>query len=281
MKIDGKQIAQEIYDQLAERVEKIKQSHDVIPRLDIILIGDNPASVAYVGQKEKFAASIGAQAVIHRFPSDTTNEVIETLVNKLNNDPLVHGCIIQRPVPKHITINLNELVNPDKDVDGFHPQTPFSPPIALAVWEILKYVFAQLPKSLQILEEWLASQKIVVIGKGEAGGKPITAFLREQKLDPVIIDSKTADPTTVAKSADILIPSIGKHVVTKEMIKPGAIVIGVGMYRGEDGKLHPDYEMTDVASVAAFYTPVPGGVGPVNVATLLSNLITATEKQLA
>lgn len=278
MKIDGKQIAQTLYDELAKKVAVLKEQ-GTTPRLDIILIGENPASVAYVKQKELNAEKIGATTHVHRLPATITNEEIKKLVEKINDDPSIHGCIIQRPVPSHITLDIASLVKSEKDVDGFHKETTFRPPIALAVWEIIKAVYKTLPPMTATLTDWVKSQTVVIMGKGEAGGKPIREFLEEKGIKPQIIDSKTTNPNTIARSADILIPSIGKHVVTKNMIKPGVFLIGVGMYRGEDDKLHPDYEVSDIESIAGFYTPVPGGVGPVNVATLLSNLVIATENQ--
>lgn len=281
MKLDGKEIAKSIYEDLSQRVKKLNET-DVFPELTIILIGEDPASVTYVGQKEKFALEIGAHATIHQFPKNVTNEQIASLITDLNNDPTVHGIIIQRPVPEHVTLDLNQSVLATKDVDGFHPHSPFEPPIALAVWEILNHVFQTLPPFArkETLEEWVNSQKVVVIGKGEAGGKPVIDFLKKRNIIPDVIDSKTKTPEEVARHADILIPCVGKEgIVTKEMIKPGGVVIGVGMYRGEDNKLHADYTLSEIESIAAFYTPVPGGVGPVNVATLLTNLITATENQ--
>lgn len=282
MKLDGKEIAKSIYADLTTRTSKLKEQ-GITPELAIVLIGEDPASVAYVGQKEKHAEAIGAHATIHQFPKTATNEQIQNLITDLNTDPTVHGIIIQRPTPESITFNLNEAVLPQKDVDGFHPKSPYEPPIALAVWEILKHTFSLLPPFArkETLEAWVKFQQVVVIGKGEAGGKPIIDFLRKRNIDPEVIDSKTKNSHEVARLADILIPSVGKEeIVTQAMIKPGAVVIGVGMYRGEDNKLHADYELEQIKDIAGFYTPVPGGVGPVNVATLLSNLIKVCESEL-
>lgn len=198
---------------------------------------------------------------------------LKKLVDKLNSDQQVHGIIIQRPLPIQIDeIAARQIVIPSKDVDGFLPNSKFNEPIAEAVLEILKTVFEQKPADEFI--SWLKAKKIVVVGKGRTGGGPVINLFRKLEVKPLIIDSKTPNPAEIVKSADILISTVGRHgIIRTNEVKKGAILIGIGMHKGEDGRLHSDYNQEEIASVASYYTPVPGGVGPVNVAMLLKNLI--------
>ena len=166
----------------------------------------------------------------------------------------------------------------DKDVDGFCESTPFDAPVALAVWRILKEVFKQIGDQDILLEDWVKAKKVAIIGKGQTAGMPIITFFKKKGLPLTIIDSKTDNKSEIIQNADIIISAVGKDsVITKEMIKDDVILLGVGMHRGTDGKMQGDYEEGEISSKASFYTPVPGGVGPVNVAMLLSNLLKAAE----
>lgn len=318
MRLSGKDIAEKIYQTLQRRVLKLKEKQ-ITPHLVVFLIGENPASVAYVNQKEKKGTEIGCKITVLRLPETITTEELEKKVKLLNDDPFVHAILIQRPVPTHIDIDkLEMLTNPEKDIDGFHPDSPYAFPIPLAVIKILEEVYTittkdgvagvgdpierlegvkpgsgQYPaKRLKPsdggnarqdpteFEEWLQSKNIVIIGKGPTGGGPIIKYLKDLKLTPTIIDSRTENPKEILKQADIVISAVGReNTIKSEDLKQGAILIGVGILRGEDGKLHGDYDEQDVDKIASYYTPTPGGVGPVNVAMLMSNLLTATEKQ--
>jgi len=271
MKIDGKEIASRMFGSLKPRIDKLKE-HGIIPHLAIILIDKDPASVVYVNQKEIKGEKIGAKISVKRLSSDVSESKLLSAIEQLNNDNNVHGIIVQRPLPKNINSNAISLaIEPNKDVDGFHPNSKFQPPIALAVLKILKDISS-------LTRSHLAKLKIVVIGKGETGGKPIIDMLRKMNIEPSIIDSKTKNPEALTKKADIIISAVGKSdVVRPEMIKKGLILIGVGLHRGDDGKLHGDYDEEKIKNIASFYTPTPGGVGPVNVAMLLKNLVLATE----
>ncbi len=262
MKIDGKEIAKKILTDLKSKVQKLS----LTPHLAIILIGNDPASIAYIQQKDLKAEAIGAKTTIINLESDVDNSELRKIIKKLNADFSIHGIIVQRPLPSRIdsqTISL--AIDPKKDVDGFHPQSKFESPIAAAVLEILK-------------DTNLKHKKIVIVGKGETGGKPVTKSLEKLGIKPMVIDSKTPNSSEITKNADIIISAVGKpQIIKPEMIKNGVILISIGLHKGSDEKLHGDYEDDEIKNIASFYTPTPGGVGPVNVAMLLKNLISAAE----
>ena len=266
MRIDGKQIAGKIFEELKIKVKKL-QGKGIIPHLAIILIGDDPASKAYVRQKELKAENIGIATSIYQFPKSVSIQTLLDQINDLNNLDSAHGIIVQQPLPININIaTITQAIDPAKDVDGFHIKSKFQPPVAEAILEILK-------------PHLLGTKKIVVFGKGETGGKPIIESLRKIGLKPDVIDSKTKNPENLTKNADIIISAVGKpNVVKPEMVKKGSILISIGLSKGTDGKLHGDYDEERIKNIASFYTPSPGGVGPVNVAMLLKNVVTAAEE---
>lgn len=296
-RIDGKAIAQEILDDLQKKVQHLKKK-GVTAHLAIVLIGDDPASSAYVRQKELKAESIGAKSTVYRLPSTVSESELLNLIRKLNEDSNIHGIIVQQPLPSHINTGaIVQIIEPKKDVDGFHPQAKFPMPLAAAVIKILEHVYSSRevsPKadesrssingdssrlaSNNNFESWLRSQNIVVIGKGETGGRPVIQALKARGANVVIIDSKTQHPQELTKKATVIISAVGrKNIVTSEMISQEVILISVGLHKGEDGKLHGDYNEEEIASIASFYTPTPGGIGPVNVAMLLENLVLAAQ----
>lgn len=297
MRIDGKEIAEKIYKDLENRVGDLKKKN-IIPHLVVILVGENPASVAYVTLKQKKGEAIGAQITILRYNTDITTGELAEKVKLLNIDPFVHGILIQRPLPPQIDVEkLENITNPEKDVDGFHPNSPYTLPLPLAVVRILQEVYEETKATKETNEEktsvsfgssvssrafndWLTSQNIVVLGKGPTGGGPIIKLLNKLGSQPSVIDSKTENRKELMQEADIIIGSVGReNVIEPQDIKKGVILIGVGILRGEDGKLKGDYDPEKIKDIAGYYTPTPGGVGPVNVAMLMENLITATERQ--
>jgi methylenetetrahydrofolate dehydrogenase (NADP+)/methenyltetrahydrofolate cyclohydrolase len=270
MRIDGKIIATTILDGLKNKVAACKEQ-GIIPHVAIVLIGNDPASKAYVSQKEKKAMEIGAKASVHLLPESTTQEELLELIRSLNSDEAVHGIIVQRPLPEAIdSETINQATNPLKDIDAFRKDATYPMPLPAAVIYILT----------SVQQQDLNEKVIVVIGKGETGGGPIIETLREMGIMPHVIDSKTTNPNELLKKADIIISTVGKQgIIRPENLKKGVILIGVGMQKGEDGKLHGDYNEKEVEQIASFYTPIPGGVGPVNVAMLLENLLLATQAQ--
>lgn len=314
MKVDGKALAEQIFINLATRVKAL-QKHGITPHLAVILVGENPASVSYVKRKEKKASEIGAKATVINLELRITNEELRGRIEKLNQNSNIHGVIIQRPLPQHIDNQMvNQTVDLQKDIDGFSKNSPFIMPLAQAVLFILEHIFLSIKnnqtsqkfdrtqtwskefesrginvvnlrgcRSWQTDESfisWLKEKNIVVIGKGQTGGGPTISLLKKLGIEPTIIDSKTENVEDLTRSADIMVSAIGKSGVIKpEMLKKGVVLVGVGMHKGEDGKMHGDYDEEEIKNIASYYTPIPGGVGPVNVAMLLSNLIQAAETQ--
>lgn len=305
MRLSGKDIAEKIYQTLQSRVKTL-QNKNVTPHLVVFLIGENPASVAYVKQKQSKGEAIGCKVTVLHFEETVTTEVLEKKLTELNDDPTVHAILIQRPVPDHIDINKLELLtNPEKDIDGFHPDSPYTFPIPLAVMRIIEEVYEEtkgtkgtkgtketeakktfVPSvssvSSRTFLDWLQSKNIVIIGKGPTGGGPIISEFNKRNINHYLIDSKTPNREELLKNADIVISAVGQENIIKAAeLKQNVILVGVGILRGTDGKLHGDYNEDAVENVASYYTPTPGGVGPVNVAMLMENLLTATEKQTA
>lgn len=299
MKIDGRAIANTILENLKTEVTKLKK-RGVTPTLAVILVGDNPASLSYIKQKQKAAETIGAKLILDQKPFFLSLKDIKVLINKYNNDPTIHGLIVQRPLPKELgdTTDALSTISPQKDVDGFLPNSPYTPPVALAVLSILELIYHQQVESRNNITmkqfnnsmngenkpatkdfpEWLRSQCITVLGRGETAGKPIADSLSSLHCTTWIIHSKTPNPYDSMRKADIVVSCVGKErVVTKDTLKPGAMLIGVGLWRDSQEKLHGDYEEDEIRDVASYYTPTPGGVGPVNVACLMQNLVQAAQ----
>jgi methylenetetrahydrofolate dehydrogenase (NADP+) / methenyltetrahydrofolate cyclohydrolase len=284
MILNGTDIAVNLYTELKEKIEKLKEKN-IIPHLVVLLVGENPASVAYVTLKQRKAEEIGAKVTILKYKTDVTTDELAEQIKLFNIDPFVHGILVQRPLPNHIDVSQLEMTtDPQKDIDGFHPDSPFTLPLPLAVMRILEQTFQlQHNKKKQDSDDfkkWLQGQNIVLLGKGPTGGGPIIEYLKSLNVEPNLIDSKTKSPEKLMKQADIIISAVGKkHTIKPETLKKDVILISVGINRGENKKLHGDYEEDEIKNIASYYTPTPGGVGPVNVAVLMENLITATEKQ--
>lgn len=293
MIINGKEIGATIFEDLRQRIEKLGFS----PHLHIITLTDDASSRAYVGQKVKKGEEIGARITVENLSISTATDELVGKIKELNQDSSVHGIIVQRPMPDQINEeSIANAIDPNKDVDGFHPDSKFSPPIAEAVLEILRKGVASAgdPHRVPAVSartsdggearqnpefiEWLKTKKIAVVGRGVTAGGPIIRTLEKFGAKPEVISSQTTNRKEILKNSDIVISAVGKSDVIKEKdLKQGVILIGVGMFRGVDGKFHSDYEEEDIKNIASYYTPTPGGVGPVNVAMLLSNLIKATE----
>ncbi len=274
MKIDGKEIASNILKDLKIRVEKLKEKK-ITPHLYIITFGKNPQTESYLRQKLSKAEIIGAKITIKRFSLNTSASSIYKFIEELNKDKKIHGIIIQRPLIKSLDEEKTSLsINLPKDVDGFHPHSKFSVPVAIAVIKLIESTIEN-----ESILEFLKSKKIVVIGKGTTAGKPVINLLEKYKIKFKKVDSKTKDKNKIFKLTDIIISAVGKNIINKENIKKGVVLIGIGMHTGSDGELKGDYNQEEIANKVSFYTPTPGGVGPVNVAMLMKNLVEATENQ--
>ncbi len=314
MKIDGKAIASFIKDALKIKIASLRQKN-ITPHLAVVLIGNDPSSEVYVRQKKKVGEELGVKVTVYGlaesdkytlgqtavktpqgWPKDSPGveeyRKLINLVNKLNNDDSVHGIIIQRPVPIDISKEeLDLLVIPQKDVDGFHPKSPFTPPLASAVLKILEWVYNNLTmkqfnnetmslrsennEKPENFKEWFKKQRVLVIGRGETAGKPIAETLKKFTDKITIAHSQTKNMKEVCLSSDIIITCVGRpYIVRRNMVTDKTFLIGVGLHQ-EDEKLATDYDQREIADKVAFHTPVPGGVGPVNVACLFENLIFA------
>lgn len=271
MKIDGRAIAQNIYSDLRKRVGELEKK-GITPHMAVIMATSDPAIQSYVNQKKKWSDFIGAKITVFSFPDDVTQETLFSKIQTLNNDPNIHGIVVQQPMPRHIDSgSLLNAVSSKKDIDGFQAHSSFDVPIVLAVMKLLEKISQPTGKNVW---DFLKNKKIVIMGKGVTSGGPLIAYFKKHDIFPSVIDSKTENTKEITKTADILISAVGKpSVITSDMLKRGVILIGIGMSLGEDGKLKGDYNEEEIADIASFYTPIPGGTGPINVAMLLQNLI--------
>lgn len=282
--IDGKALADKVLKDVKRKTARLKKK-GIIPTLAVLLIGDNPTSLVYIKQKQKIARKIGARVILRHLLQKTAREKLKVAIDKFNQDPSIHGIIIQQPLPRNInTGKASQLIRKDKDVDGFRHDSLFTPPVAMAVLRILQAVKTprRWPEDSPEVEEfknWLKKQRISVLGRGQTAGKPIAKILKKTGAKVTVVHSQTKNPKLIIKSADVVITAVGKRgVVKSSMIKKGAILVNVGLHQ-ENNQLCGDYNETDIAKKASFYTPTPGGVGPVNVACLWENVVLATEKQ--
>lgn len=276
MKINGRAIARKISDELIQKTEELAKK-DITPHLLIILVGNDLSSKAYIRQKIKRAEKVGIRTTLKRYPKNTSEKTLLKFVKEANTDTSVHGIIIQRPLPSQFDpLKIKHAVIPEKDVDGFHPQSKFDPPLALAVIRILEEIHQKVSDAP--LHQWLIGKNIVILGRGEAGGKPVITYLNKLGIFHKVIHSHTKNRNELLKNADIIISAVGKkEVVKKDVLKKGVILIGIGLHK-ENSSLFGDYVEDDIKDIASCYTPTPGGVGPVNVIMLLKNITTAANR---
>lgn len=288
MIIDGRTIANHILNDLAARVHILQDTYDIQPHMAVIRVGDDPAITSYINQKDKMAREIGVTLSVYNFPDSVTQEQLKEAIDFLQNlstgkHGTVHGLILQLPVPPHIDYEKLILdIHPDKDVDGFRPNSSFVIPIAAAVFKLLEIpMIKETVETGESFNEWLRSKKIVVMGKGKTGGQPVIDLLKERGANVRVIDSSTTHVADITQEADIIITAVGKpEILTADMIKKDAILIGIGMSMDENNKFIGDYNEENIKDKASWYTPIPGGAGPVNVACLMENLVIATETTL-
>lgn len=280
--IDGKAFAAGLRARVAAQVRALKEDHNLTPGLAVVLVGEDPASLIYVGNKARLTEEVGMKSVQHTLPADTSQKQLLTLVEGLNADPTIHGILVQLPLPDQIDeAAVLAAVDPAKDVDGFHvinagklstgaqglvPCTP------LGCLMLIKHV----------LGGDLSGKRALVIGRSNIVGKPMAQLLLAENCTVTIAHSRTEDLAGEAARADILVAAVGRaRMVRKDWIKEGAVVIDVGMNRlppeepGKNGKLCGDVDFDGAKQVAAAVTPVPGGVGPMTIACLLQNTVTA------
>lgn len=278
--IDGKEISAQIKAELAQEVAKLQKENDVTPGLAVVLVGENPASKVYVGQKEKACAELGVFSQKHVLPPDVSEDELLDLVRSLNDDPQIDGILVQLPLPKHIDENkVIETIIPEKDVDGFHPVNvgkmviglpAFRPCTPAGVMELIKRTGVN-----------LAGKEAVVVGRSNIVGKPISMMLLQGSATVTICHSKTRDLGEVTRRADVLVVATGRpNTVTSDMVKDGVVVIDVGVNRLDSGKLVGDVDFEGVREKASAITPVPGGVGPMTIAMLMYNTVQSARNRL-
>ena len=272
--IDGKQISKEIKDELKELVAK-KKEEGMEATLAVIQVGNDPASSVYVGNKKKACEYIGIRSLAYELPEETTQDELVELIDKLNKDDSVHGILVQLPLPKHMCEDdIIKTIAPEKDVDGFHPQSVG----ALSIGQ-KGFVSCTPAGVIQLLKRSgieIEGKECVVLGRSNIVGKPMALLLLRENGTVTICHSKTKDLKEVTKRADILIVAVGRpKMVTADYVKEGAVVIDVGIHRMENQKLCGDVDFDSVEPVASYITPVPGGVGPMTIAMLMNYCVEA------
>ena len=275
--IDGKAIAQEVRKEWKARADRLI-ARGITPGMAVIIVGDDPASKVYVANKVKACKELGLYSIHVELPDNATEAELLAKVAELNNDPRIHGILVQLPLPGHLNAHkVIEAINPDKDVDGFHEknvgalvtgETPFPSCTPYGVMVMLEKTGIQ-----------IEGRHAVVVGRSNIVGKPMALLLLHKNATVTICTSKTVDLAKHTRDADILVAAVGKpNFIKKDMVKPGAVVIDVGINRNSEGKLVGDVDFANVKEVAGYITPVPGGVGPMTIAMLIANTVRAAER---
>lgn len=276
--INGRELADQMQAEIQKDVEKMTQQ-GIQPGLVVLLVGENPASQTYVRNKERAAAKIGIQSKVEKLPETISEEELLAEIDKYNQDSRFHGILVQLPLPKHIDEEKILLaIDPKKDVDGFHPMNLGR--LFVGKPEMIPCTPYGIMKMFEAYDIDLTGKRAVVIGRSNIVGKPMAQLLLMKNATVTIAHSKTEHLAEVAKEADILVVAIGRgHFVTKEFVKPGAVVIDVGMNRNQEGKLIGDVAFDEVSEIASYITPVPKGVGPMTITMLMYQTVEAAKKQ--
>ncbi|HEM6181702.1 TPA: bifunctional methylenetetrahydrofolate dehydrogenase/methenyltetrahydrofolate cyclohydrolase [Streptococcus suis] len=267
--IDGKALGVKLQAALAEKTARLKEEKGLVPGLVVILVGENPASQVYVRNKERSALAAGFKSEVVRVPDTISESDLLDLIERYNQEDEWHGILVQLPLPAHISEEKVLLaIDPDKDVDGFHPTNMGK------FWSGHPVMIPSTPAGImEMFKEYqieLEGKSALVIGRSNIVGKPMAQLLLDANATVTIAHSRTQNLPELARQADILVVAIGRgHFVTKEFVKPGAVVIDVGMNRDENGKLIGDVKYDEVSEVASYITPVPGGVGPMTITMLM------------
>lgn len=274
MIIDGNAVSKGIKDKIKAEIEQLRKKFTRAPGLTVILVGDDPASQIYVGRKSKACSEVGIYSEVKRLSGDVSESDVINLISDLNKNDNIDGILVQLPLPKHIDENkIVETISPAKDADGLHPYNIGN--LVLNKASLVPCTAAGIIELIQRTGSEIRGKHSVIIGRSNIVGKPTALMLLHQHSTVTICHSRTKDLKEIAKQADILIAAIGKaKFVTKEMVKNGAIVIDVGINR-IDGKLFGDCDFEEIKDIAGAITPVPGGVGPMTVAMLLKNTLSA------
>ncbi|MBM3386174.1 MAG: bifunctional methylenetetrahydrofolate dehydrogenase/methenyltetrahydrofolate cyclohydrolase FolD [Betaproteobacteria bacterium] len=275
--IDGNQLSKQLRAEVAVRVQALK-AQGITPGLAVVLVGDNPASQVYVRNKVKACADSGLHSVLETYGNDMSEAELLARVQTLNQDPSIHGILVQLPLPAHIDAQkVIEAISPAKDVDGFHIASAGALMTGMpGFWPCTPYGCM---KMLESIGYALKGKHAVVIGRSNIVGKPMALMLLQQDATVTICHSRTQDLKAQTLQADVIVAAVGKrNVLTADMVKPGAVVLDVGMNRNDEGKLCGDVDFAGVQEVAGHITPVPGGVGPMTITMLLVNTLEAAER---
>ena len=274
--IDGKNLAKKIRQNLKIECDELKEK-GITPKLAVIMVGDNPASKVYVKNKSKACEDVGIEYNEYLLGEDTTQEELINLIKELNNNKEIHGILLQSPIPKHLNINeAFKAITYSKDVDGFTPSSVGK----LCIGEDT-FISCTPYGVIKMFEEYeidLTGKDVVILGRSNIVGKPLIQCCLQKNATVTVCHSKTKNLKEHTKRADVIIAAIGQSkFVTEDMVKEGAVIIDVGINRGEDGKLTGDVDFENVKKKASYITPVPGGVGPMTIAMLMNNVIKATK----
>jgi methylenetetrahydrofolate dehydrogenase (NADP+)/methenyltetrahydrofolate cyclohydrolase len=279
--IDGKALSQAVRDKIAQEASALLVRSGIKPGLAAILVGDDPASHLYVKNKHKACEAVGIHVADHKLPASTTQAELLALIDKVNRDPLIHGILVQLPLPKQIDskVVLNAVL-PEKDADGFHPYNIGRLVEGNPVFE------ACTPKGvIKMIESTgvgIEGKRAVVVGRSNIVGKPVALMLLQRNATVTVCHSKTKDLPAVCREGEILVVAIGRaKYVTADMVREGAVVVDVGVNRTEDGKFVGDVDFEPVSRKAAWISPVPGGVGPMTIAMLLQNTLESAQRTAA
>ncbi len=277
--IDGKSLASKIQSQITQDVIKLKESKNITPGLAVILVGDDAASHSYVKMKAKACKDVGFYSIVHEMPSSISQEEIIATISMMNQNPRIDGILVQLPLPKHIdTTKIIEVIDPKKDVDGFHPYN-----VGRMMTGLESFVACTPLGVMKLFEEYnidLQGKDVCVVGASNIVGKPMANLLVNANATVTVTHIYTKDLASHTKNADIIIVGTGVQGLIKEdMVKEGAVVIDIGFNRLEDGSIVGDVDFANVSKKCSYITPVPGGVGPMTIAMLLSNTFDAAQKR--
>ena len=278
--IDGNALSKQLRGDVAQRAAALK-ARGITPGLAVVLVGDNPASQVYVRNKVKACEDSGLHSVLEKYEASMTEAQLLARVDALNNDPAIHGILVQLPLPAHIDAHkVIESISPAKDVDGFHVASAGALMVGQpGFWPCTPYGCM---KMLESIGYELKGKHAVVIGRSNIVGKPMALMLLQKNATVTVCHSGTKDLKAMTLQADVVVAAVGKrNVLTADMVKPGAVVIDVGMNRNDEGKLCGDVDFDGVKQVAGWITPVPGGVGPMTITMLLVNTLEAAERMAA
>ena len=279
--IDGKVVSEKTRETIKAKVEEFKKQNNTTPGLAVVVVGNNPASAVYVRNKHKASLDVGMNSYQIELPESISEDELLQRIHELNADPSVNGILVQLPLPGHISEKkVTSTISIDKDVDAFHPQNVGK--IMIGDYDFLPCTPAGIMRLLDFYKIEVEGKRCVVLGRSNIVGKPMAHLLLEKNGTVTVCHSKTIGLSDITKTADILIVAIGRQkFLSSDMVKPGAVVIDVGINRDVNRKLVGDVDFDSVYGVASYITPVPGGVGPMTITMLLENTLRAAEKQIA